>query len=112
MVPQAALNAWAQHAPWPNDLGYVWFSGHAKVLTFPLEELLGTKLRVLSQRRKGRDLFDLWLGLEHLAADPDAKLSHEGFRRDLGQLLGEPPAGYTHEAGTAAVRDQRVERLR
>ena len=20
MLPQAALNAWAQHAPWPNDL--------------------------------------------------------------------------------------------
>ena len=23
MLPQAALNAWAQHAPWPNDLDYV-----------------------------------------------------------------------------------------
>ena len=36
-----------------------WFSGQASVTTFHLEELLGTKLRVLYQRRKGRDLFDL-----------------------------------------------------
>ncbi|CEG62178.1 nucleotidyl transferase AbiEii/AbiGii toxin family protein [Legionella micdadei] len=37
-----------------------WFSGEAKILTYQLEELLGTKLRALYQRKKGRDLFDLW----------------------------------------------------
>jgi len=37
-----------------------WFSGSCKVTTYQLEELLGTKLRALYQRRKGRDLFDLW----------------------------------------------------
>ena len=31
--------------------------------TYRLEELLGTKLRALYQRRKGRDLFDLWKAL-------------------------------------------------
>ncbi|MCC7140902.1 MAG: nucleotidyl transferase AbiEii/AbiGii toxin family protein [Candidatus Eisenbacteria bacterium] len=36
-----------------------WNSGAAEVLTYPLEELLGTKLRALYQRKKGRDLFDL-----------------------------------------------------
>ncbi len=36
-----------------------WFRGSAKILTYELEELLGTKLRALYQRRKGRDLFDL-----------------------------------------------------
>jgi len=35
----------------------------AYIPTFALEELLATKLRALYQRRKGRDLFDLWLGL-------------------------------------------------
>ena len=39
-----------------------WFSGNCKVPTFGIEELLATKLRALYQRRKGRDLFDLWLG--------------------------------------------------
>jgi len=37
-----------------------WFSGSCKIKTFAVEELLGTKLRALYQRSKGRDLFDLW----------------------------------------------------
>ena len=40
-----------------------WFSGSAKVSTFAIEELLGTKLRALYQRKKGRDLYDLWVAL-------------------------------------------------
>ena len=46
-----------------------WFSGKADIVTFTLEELLATKLRALYQRRKGRDLFDLWLGLTEGGAD-------------------------------------------
>jgi predicted nucleotidyltransferase component of viral defense system len=38
-----------------------WFTGTAEITTYELDELLGTKLRALYQRRKGRDLFDLWL---------------------------------------------------
>jgi len=37
-----------------------WFSGSASILTYHLDELLGTKVRALYQRKKGRDLFDLW----------------------------------------------------
>jgi len=40
-----------------------WFSGNADILTYQLEELLGTKLRGLYQRKKGRDLYDLWSAL-------------------------------------------------
>jgi predicted nucleotidyltransferase component of viral defense system len=47
-----------------------WHSGSCKIKTYKLEELLGTKLRALYQRRKGRDLFDLWLGLTLGKADP------------------------------------------
>lgn len=36
-----------------------WFTGRATLKTYALEELLGTKLRALYQRRKGRDAFDL-----------------------------------------------------
>src|SRR5690606_6980124 len=46
-----------------------WFSGSADINTFELEELLGTKLRALYQRKKGRDLFDLWLALTSAGAD-------------------------------------------
>lgn len=45
-----------------------WHSGAADVLTYELEELLGTKLRALYQRKKGRDLFDLFAALAHFAA--------------------------------------------
>jgi predicted nucleotidyltransferase component of viral defense system len=40
-----------------------WFSGSCNATTYHLEELLGTKLRALYQRRKGRDLFDLYKAL-------------------------------------------------
>lgn len=36
-----------------------WFTGNAKIRTYNVNELLGTKLRALYQRSKGRDLFDL-----------------------------------------------------
>lgn len=47
-----------------------WFKGSAEVGTYELDELLATKLRALYQRRKGRDLFDLWVGIEVMGADP------------------------------------------
>jgi predicted nucleotidyltransferase component of viral defense system len=47
-----------------------WYSGSADVTTFEVDELLGTKLRALYQRRKGRDLFDLWLSISREIVDP------------------------------------------
>ena len=41
-----------------------WFEGQELILTYQLDELMGTKLRALYQRRKGRDLFDLWYVLD------------------------------------------------
>ncbi|GMQ75236.1 MAG: hypothetical protein BMS9Abin01_0483 [Gammaproteobacteria bacterium] len=46
-----------------------WFSGSAPISTYQLEELLGTKLRALYQRRNGRDLFDLWNAQRRTAVD-------------------------------------------
>ncbi len=37
-----------------------WMSGTVPVTTFSFEEILATKLRALYQRKKGRDLYDLW----------------------------------------------------
>ncbi len=42
-----------------------WFSGTANVNTYQFEELIATKLRALYQRKKGRDLFDLWVAFQH-----------------------------------------------
>jgi predicted nucleotidyltransferase component of viral defense system len=42
-----------------------WFRGSGTIITYHLEELMATKLRALYQRRKGRDLFDLWFVCGH-----------------------------------------------
>jgi len=91
-----------------------WFTGEARIPVYATEELLGTKLRALYQRRKGRDLFDLGAALRELAPDPAviadtfqrymaaqgqrvtqsdfianlaAKLEHPGFTEDCVPLL-------------------------
>jgi predicted nucleotidyltransferase component of viral defense system len=96
-----------------------WWSGQADVSTFQIEELMATKLRALYQRRKGRDLFDLWHvltdlhpdeqlivdGLAHymreetfsyseLSANLAAKLEHPDFIADLNQLTSDSPLHY------------------
>jgi predicted nucleotidyltransferase component of viral defense system len=96
-----------------------WWNGDAPIPTFVLEEMMSTKLRALYQRRKGRDLFDLWLvmrggeatlaeivgGLEHymqkdvftypqLRLNLLGKLADADFRADLASLVVELPEGY------------------
>ena len=44
----------------PFSIHSRWHTGSAIIHTYQLEELLGTKLRALSQRKKGRDLYDLY----------------------------------------------------
>jgi predicted nucleotidyltransferase component of viral defense system len=46
-----------------------WYQGETEIASFEPEELFGTKLRALLQRRKNRDLFDLYHGLDQLAMD-------------------------------------------
>jgi predicted nucleotidyltransferase component of viral defense system len=41
-----------------------WFNGDTELVTYSIEELLGTKLRALYQRKQGRDLFDLAVSFE------------------------------------------------
>lgn len=55
---------------YPFELASGWHHGRTDVVSFEPEELFGTKLRALLQRRQGRDLFDLNEGLKHLALDP------------------------------------------
>lgn len=114
-----------------------WFEGVALVKTYTAEELLGTKLRALYQRKKGRDLFDLWQALSLLRVDDGAivamfgeYLQREGaritraqFERNLTQKEGMPeflgdllpllPSGTDYDATEALrlVRARLVERL-
>jgi len=55
----------------PFEVKSKWFSGTCKITTYQLDELVGTKLRALYQRKKGRDLFDLQKALENPNLNPD-----------------------------------------
>lgn len=68
----------------PFSVASQWYKGSAEINTFELEELLGTKVRAMYQRRKGRDLFDLYMVLTETNADPNkiANAFHEYMRKD------------------------------
>ncbi len=98
-----------------------WFAGASEVPTFALEELTATKIRALFQRKKGRDLFDLWLAVMRAGVSPvgiaacfdpyrpdrwtlsravanlETKLKDRQFTTDLDPLVPEWPKGYTME---------------
>jgi predicted nucleotidyltransferase component of viral defense system len=114
-----------------------WSSGEANITSYQLDELLGTKMRALYQRKKGRDLFDLWYALERAETDPDRiircfsrylaegghavpreafeknlrrKLGMSSFRRDVDPLL-RPDVEWDVNAAGRVVLDQLVSRL-
>ncbi|MGO9375211.1 MAG: nucleotidyl transferase AbiEii/AbiGii toxin family protein [Syntrophobacteraceae bacterium] len=71
----------------PMEVKSRWFTGSATIQTFHLDELLGTKMRALYQRKKGRDLFDLWIAGKETEVNPERVVSsfrqymeHEGHK--------------------------------
>jgi predicted nucleotidyltransferase component of viral defense system len=110
----------------PFDVASRWWRGHVDVTTYELDELLGTKLRALYQRKKGRDLFDLWIAARDADVHPERvvrcflqyvandglhisraefeanilqKLPDPAFRRDVEPLLA---TGTTWDPAAAA----------
>jgi predicted nucleotidyltransferase component of viral defense system len=82
-----------------------WFHGEARVTLYHLDESLGTKLRALYQRRKGRDLFDLWLALDRGLIDPRAVV--HCFRRYMDHA-GTPLSRAEFEANLAVKAADRA----
>ena len=54
---------------YPFEVDSSWYKAKTDIASFEPEELFGTKLRALLQRRKNRDLFDLYEGLRQLSID-------------------------------------------
>lgn len=125
------------HQAMPFAVISPWFEGQCEIPSYQLDELLGTKLRALHQRRKGRDLLDLHLGLQQSDVDPariveafGRYMDHEGnpttramfektfsdkltnpvFAADIGPFLA---PGYVWDLDEAAanVTSQLIERL-
>ena len=120
----------------PYHVSSRWWSGEAEISTFHIDELMGTKLRALYQRSKGRDLFDLW----HVLVDTDAnderiiqafnhymqdaaftysdlaanlveKLADPDFAADLNDLVRTPPTGHELAAAADLVMERLASRL-
>jgi predicted nucleotidyltransferase component of viral defense system len=121
----------------PFEITSGWFSGKAAIKTFTLDELLGTKLRALYQRKKGRDLFDLWFCNSTLTVNPERVvhsflqyMNHQGlkvsraefeenllrkiddvaFRRDILPLL-RPGVSYDFEEAAQFMMVEIISRL-
>ncbi|MEK6482445.1 nucleotidyl transferase AbiEii/AbiGii toxin family protein [Catalinimonas sp. 4WD22] len=73
----------------PFEVNSDWFTGKAEITTYHINELLGTKLRALYQRSKGRDLFDLFYADQHIAFDRD-QLIH-CYQEYMAFVVGKPP---------------------
>lgn len=114
-----------------------WFRGGCDIVTYELNELLGTKFRALYQRKKGRDLFDLAVALKEKGIDPariiDAFLTYmerggnaitraqfeqnmaakrhdPQFTADIGPLLA-PGFSWDLESAFMAVSDELIQHL-
>lgn len=116
-----------------------WFSGQCNLTTYKIEELLGTKLRALYQRKKGRDLYDLWKVLTHAEINPDQiiqcykeymkfsldkaiptkkefmlnmekKRTDDEFLGDIVALL-RPDENYNHEEAFKLLTETLIERM-
>lgn len=115
-----------------------WFSGQCDVLTYELDELVGTKVRALYQRLKGRDLFDVYTALasgeldldrvmtaydrylrfvashaptyKEYVLNMDEKMQNPEFLGDTTDLL-RPKLEYNPQAAWERVRDEIVAKL-
>ncbi len=116
-----------------------WFEGKCDLATYKIEELLGTKLRALYQRRKGRDLYDLWKALLYAEINPgliikcfkeymkfslqkpipttkeflmniEKKKNDKDFLGDIVALLI-PGENYNHEEAFKIVSEALIERM-
>lgn len=122
----------------PFEVKSNWFEGKANIRTYDINELLGTKLRALYQRSKGRDLFDLDYSRRHHRLDHnliikcfreyikfsvsqppsfkefsrnlEAKQSDPGFFGDLEGLL-RPEISYDQDAAFEWVKKELIEKI-
>ena len=123
----------------PFEVKSSWFNGSCNLTTYRLEELLGTKLRALYQRRKGRDLYDMHKALvdvpdlnkeailkcyhEYMQfsvghpptqkmylLNMEAKMEDDEFTGDITGLI-RPTENYDQQAAYELVRTELLEKI-
>ncbi|AFL98190.1 nucleotidyl transferase AbiEii/AbiGii toxin family protein [Ornithobacterium rhinotracheale] len=122
----------------PFEVDSPWYKDKASIITYSLEELIATKLRALYQRRKGRDLFDLYkcLTKTHLDIEKIIQTYHQYMNFSEGQsptqkqflrnlelkledseflgdtaLLLHPSENYDHQIAYEKVRTELIEKI-
>ncbi len=91
----------------PFKVASRWFNGACDINTYDLDELLGTKLRALYQRRKGRDLFDIATALSRGGVDPVRIVA--AFRRYMAEGGHEITRAALEENLMAKAKDKRFQ---
>lgn len=66
-----------------------WFKGECNIQTYRLEEMIGSKIRALYQRRKGRDLYDLYKALTLVDMNIDQVITC--YREYMKFVVDNPP---------------------
>jgi predicted nucleotidyltransferase component of viral defense system len=122
----------------PYSVKNAWFSGQCNITGYEIEELLATKFRALYQRKKGRDLFDLYWALaqkdidvekliycyklyiknvvsvpptqKQFLANMNEKMMDKDFREDVYLLLRKG-IEYDINAAWKLVRNELVEKI-
>ncbi len=121
----------------PFSFDSSWFTDECQIRTYSLEELLGSKMRALYQRKKGRDLFDLWLAvtqkdvsfqkvlesfnvfMDHVECkvsskefvfNMDAKMKDPAFRNDTTALLRQE-SEFDIDTAWDVVREYLIEKI-
>lgn len=74
----------------PFEVRSRWFIGSCEITSYQLDELCGTKLRALYQRKKGRDLFDLYKALQNPNLNPENVV--RCYQEYMGFSDGESPS--------------------
>jgi len=72
-----------------HTIDNTWANGSCKLISFETEEMLGTKLRALYQRKKGRDLFDIYHALSNLKLDNERLL--RCYKEYMAFSVDKPP---------------------
>ncbi len=116
-----------------------WAPGTVTITGYKIEELLGTKMRALYQRRKGRDLYDLFMALstlpsldtqaivhcfnqymerasqhvskEQFTENMEIKLQNPEFRGDILPLISPSVHSFNPTSAYELVRTELIERL-
>jgi len=74
----------------PFSVRNPWFTGDCNIVSYSIDELIGTKIRALYQRKKGRDLFDVYYAMMSGKLDVDKTLFC--YKKHMELSVGQVPS--------------------